>query len=137
MRSNTNSLEETEELAGKIAKLLKEKHIAYLIGDLGSGKTTLSKFIAQKLGFTNFKLKSPTYNYIRKYEQDGKKLYHIDLYRIEELDQLLKMEIDEICEEQNAFVLIEWADRIKEKHQSSTTINLSYIDETTRKIEIS
>ena len=93
MMSVTKNEEETYKLAKDIAAKVKNGGFVCLFGDLGTGKTTFTKGIAKALGIDHFSIKSPTYTYIREYKE--KKLYHIDLYRIEEIDELLLLEIQE------------------------------------------
>jgi tRNA threonylcarbamoyladenosine biosynthesis protein TsaE len=127
------SLEETDQIGSNIAKKIKKGGILYLQGDLGSGKTTLTKSIAKALGINDFKIKSPTFNFIRKYGN----LYHIDLYRVEEIDELLLMEIEEIMEDGNNIIIIEWAEKLEQiKLPKGIKIQMKYLDETSRSIEI-
>ena len=81
-----SSLDETKELAEKIASFLrKEKNFPisiHLSGDLGTGKTTLVKEVLNCLGIENF-INSPTFTLIEPYEINDLKIFHIDLYRVE------------------------------------------------------
>ena len=133
----TKSESETRELASKIGERLKERKILYLTGDLGSGKTTSTKGLAQYLGISHFMIKSPTYTYIRKHKTNsGEDFYHIDLYRIEVIDELLLHEIEELMENEENLIVVEWADRLTEKPKKGIEINLKFIDENTRELQI-
>ena len=135
MMSVTKNEEETYKLAKDIAAKVKNGGFVCLFGDLGTGKTTFTKGIAKALGIDHFSIKSPTYTYIREYKE--KKLYHIDLYRIEEIDELLLLEIQEIQSNKNSIIIVEWADRIKNHlPENRIDICLEYLDENSRKITI-
>lgn len=119
-----------------LSKKIENGGIICLFGDLGTGKTTLTKAIAEELGIKKDLIKSPTYNYIRKYPREFKDFFHLDLYRLEEMNDIIGIEIDEILQGDN-IVVIEWADRM-EKNLPGKRIDviLSYIDKNTRKIDI-
>lgn len=129
------NLKETEELAKETAGKVKNGGVIYLYGDLGSGKTVFAKGVAKALGVEDFKVKSPTFNYIRNYEGN---LHHIDLYRLEEIDELLEMEIEELAVDDKKIIIIEWADKLKTPVSGKgIEINMSYISENERGVEIS
>jgi len=127
------SIKETQEVANDLAKEVKNGGIILLFGNLGSGKTTLTKFIAENFGINQFSIKSPTYNYIRKYNN----FYHLDLYRIEELDEIMEQEINEICDDNSNIVVIEWSERFGKKLPNKyISVTMEYVDEFTRAISI-
>ncbi len=128
-----NSLEDTNKVGAELGEKLKSGGVVYLYGEMGSGKTTLTKGIARSLGINDFKIKSPTFNYIRRYNN----LYHIDLYRLEEIDELLALEMEEIMMEENNVVVIEWAEKLEGLElPKGLKIQIKYLDETSREIEI-
>lgn len=104
------SVKDTEEIAKKIANDLGDFKIICLYGELGSGKTTFARSFAKALGVKS-RITSPTYIFIRTHKANKQKLYHIDAYRLEEKDS--KDEIKEILEDDNAIIVIEWAEKIK------------------------
>lgn len=104
------SVKDTEEIAKKIANDLGDFKIICLYGELGSGKTTFTRTFAKALGVKT-RIISPTYIFIRTHKAKKIKLYHIDAYRLEEKDS--KDEIKEILEDDNAIIVIEWAEKIK------------------------
>lgn len=131
----THSTEETIKIGQKLANKVKNGGLICLFGDLGSGKTTLTKGIAKFLGIQEFSIKSPTYTYIREYQIRKNHVYHIDLYRLEIIDELLWHEISELIENKKNILIIEWADKLTDKLPNhSIKIFLKYIDENTREI---
>lgn len=102
-----------------------------LYGDLGSGKTLFVQGLAEALGIDKYSIKSPTYVYIR----NQKHFYHIDLYRLEEIDELLRLEIEELLKNPQNIIIIEWADRLKKYLPNKRTdIYFKYLDDNSREI---
>lgn len=96
------------ELAGK----LKPGDIIALIGDLGTGKTTLTKSIAEGLGITRM-ITSPTFTIVQEYTEGRLPLYHFDVYRINDLEEMYELGYEEYFFGQGVCV-VEWADQITE-----------------------
>lgn len=129
----SHSEEETRLIAAKIAGKVKNGGLIYLYGDLGSGKTAFVKGLAQALGIDHFTIKSPTYNYIRKYGN----LYHIDLYRLDIIDELLGREIQELAHNKKNIIIIEWADKLGDLDlPRGISVMMKYHSEESREIEI-
>ena len=82
-----------------------------LRGDLGAGKTTLVRGIARSLGAPEDDVTSPTFTLVHEYQGRTKKLYHLDLYRLEREEELLQLGLEEMEADPNALVLIEWGDK--------------------------
>jgi tRNA threonylcarbamoyladenosine biosynthesis protein TsaE len=115
----TRGAEETIAVGGEIAKLLAPPKFLVLRGDLGAGKTTLVKGIAEGLHAAEAgEVTSPTFTLIHEYEgeyrEPGKQtpvvLYHLDLYRIEGERQLESLGIEELAAP-NSIVLVEWGEK--------------------------
>jgi tRNA threonylcarbamoyladenosine biosynthesis protein TsaE len=120
----TRSGADTIEVGRKLVRLLKPPQLLLLRGELGTGKTTLVKGIAQALDAAEpDEVTSPTFTLIHEYEgsRDGKplKLYHIDVYRLESERQLETLGLDELLTP-DALVLVEWGDKFKSIKKRAT-----------------
>jgi len=120
----TRSGADTIEVGRKLAKLLKAPQLLILRGDLGTGKTTLVKGIAQALDAAEAdEVTSPTFTLIHEYEgtQQGKpvKLFHLDVYRLEGERQLESLGLDELLTP-DALVLVEWGEKFKSIRKKAT-----------------
>lgn len=135
----TNSAEETQKLAKKLAQKFKNGAIIALSGLLGAGKTTFVQGFAKGLGIKS-KLISPTYLLIREYQlpfQNEAKLYHIDLYRLEEQPQILDLGLKDLFENSKNIILIEWAEKLTDVWSKPVIkINFEYLSKSKRKITI-
>jgi len=135
----TNSEEETIELGRKIASELPKRAVVLLIGNLGAGKTTLAKGILSGLGAaTPDEVTSPTFTLIHEYgpRDDSRRVYHIDLYRLDTRQQVATLGLDEIFDRE-AVVLIEWGERFPDLFPAERIeIRLHPISESTRQITI-
>jgi tRNA threonylcarbamoyladenosine biosynthesis protein TsaE len=120
----THSGADTIEVGRKLAHLLKPPKLLLLRGELGTGKTTLVKGLAQALDAAEpDEVTSPTFTLVHEYEgtQNGKpvKLYHIDVYRLEGERQLESLGLDELLTP-DALVLVEWGDKFKSIRKRAT-----------------
>ena len=111
---STHSADETIALGAQLASELPRRGVVLLIGNLGAGKTTLTKGIALGLGVAQpDEVSSPTFTLIHEYGEPVR-LYHIDLYRIEEAAELATLELEDLMD-RDALVLIEWGERFAER----------------------
>ena len=79
---------ETKKFATDVAQTLKKGDVIALVGDLGTGKTTLSKYIAEALGITEI-ITSPTFTIVQEYHSGRLPLYHFDVYRVDDIENKL------------------------------------------------
>lgn len=135
----TSSAEETKEIAKNLAQKYKSGGVFALIGPLGAGKTTFTQGFAQALGISQ-RLISPTFIVMRQYDIPHKKtgkLYHLDLYRLEKIEQMEDLGISEIFENPQNIILIEWAEKLKHLlPQKAIKITFKHLSEDKRQIEI-
>jgi len=115
-----------------------EATVLALSGDLGAGKTTLVQMLAKELGIEEV-VTSPTFTimklYATKTELNFNKLVHIDAYRIESLDEVAPLHLDQIMQTKNTLVCIEWAEKIEAVlPKNKTTLKLSSLPDETREV---
>ena len=103
-----NSEEDTRALGLEIADALEPGDIVALIGDLGTGKTALTKYIAEGLGIKE-EISSPTFTIVKEYRSGRLPLYHFDVYRLGSGEELLDIGAEDMLDGDGACV-IEWAD---------------------------
>lgn len=107
------SLEQTLKIGNFIGQLIELPSFICLIGDLGTGKTSFTKGLAQGLGIKD-NITSPTFTLINEFSTGAKNLFHFDLYRLENPEEIFLWDLDEYLKKQNSLVVIEWADRLKD-----------------------
>lgn len=132
----TNSAGETIEVGRQLSALLPESGPVLLIGNLGTGKTTLVKGIAQARGAAEpEEVTSPTFPLIHEYG-DPAKVFHVDLYRLDTEREVLSLGLDEIFD-RPALTLIEWGERFPGLWPAATPrIYLEYLGEDQRSIQL-
>lgn len=112
-RLKSNTTDETIAFGARLGALLQPGDVLVLTGDLGAGKTQLTKGIATALGVTD-DVTSPTFNILMVYEGGRMPLYHFDLYRLDDPDQLEDIGLYELLEADGACV-IEWGEQFADE----------------------
>ena len=124
-------LNQTKRIAEKIAGILKPGDLLVINGDLGSGKTTLVRFICEYYGIAN--VSSPTFSIVNEY-MGNIKIYHFDFYRIKKVEELYDLGFEDYSNDESALIFIEWGSLMREiipqKHYELTiTVDDSEIRE--------
>ena len=131
----SRSPEQTKRVGMRLGAMLQPGDVICLIGDLGSGKTTFVQGVAAGWGSLD-SASSPTFVLVNLYRRpDGKKLFHLDAYRISNAVEAEYLDIDTIMEQ--GPLIVEWADRIQEAlPKDQLTIAMRYISEDQRDMVI-
>lgn len=131
--------EATLALGALLAKYLKYGQVIALQGDLGAGKTVISRGVANGLGITE-PVTSPTFTVAQEYRTpDGHWLYHLDMYRIDDEMSAVAFGIEEYLFSPIAITLVEWPERIAkllEGKKSCVTIHIAHEGDECRAIEL-
>lgn len=131
---NVNNLDETINLGKILGSKLKPKMIIGLDGDIGCGKTYLTKGIALGLNIKN-NITSPTFNLINEYTNGELPLYHFDVYRLNSIDELFLIGFDDYIKNYG-IKIIEWSHLIKNILPDNTNyINIYRTNENSRIME--
>lgn len=131
----SRSEEETRRFAADFARTLRADEKICLIGTLGAGKTTFVRGFVEAFAIDSNAVNSPTFTLVREYGK-RRKIYHIDLYRLENEEEIFEAGIFELLGSDN-LVLIEWADHlIRYFPRDCIVLRFAHISETERRIEI-
>ena len=104
--------EDTKAFGRELAESLKPDSVIALVGDLGTGKTTLTKYIAEGLGVTEM-ITSPTFTIVCEYHSGRLPFYHFDVYRLGDTEDLFETGVEEYFYA-GGVCIVEWADQIAE-----------------------
>jgi len=135
---STHSAEETIALGRQLAPMLQSARMVILRGDLGAGKTTLVKGIAEGLhAASQDDITSPTFTLVHEFRGPEVTLYHVDLYRIETQRELDTLGLDELFAEEGNLVLLEWGEKFPRFQQErDVEITIERSGETERRITV-
>ncbi len=134
----TEGPEGTRALARRLARTLKPGDVLLLIGDLGAGKTTFVRGLAEGLGVEPELVSSPTFVLIQEYEGGRLPLYHVDAYRVRDPRELLEVGLEE-CFERGGVVAIEWGEKLEGLVPPSSRvleIRFELLDERRRRVRV-
>lgn len=131
-----SQLEDIPSAAKQILGIIGSCRIVLLKGNLGAGKTTLTQQIVATLGHTG-STSSPTYSLVNEYEGDDGPIYHMDLYRLNDLDEAYDIGIEDYLYSGN-YCFIEWPELIMDliKGESFVQMNIKQMDDGGRRVEI-
>jgi len=104
----TKSADDTRELAAAIAPLVEPRDTLLLAGDLGAGKTSFTQGLVRALGVTE-QVTSPTFVLMHAYEGSAFPLLHVDVYRVDRLQEVVDLGLEELIDD-GAAAVIEWGD---------------------------
>ena len=132
------STEDTDALGARLAAEAEPNTVIALTGDLGAGKTTLTKAIAKVLGI-NETLTSPTFTSVCESDSGRMPLYHFDVYRVHDSEELFEIGFEDYLH-RGGLCVIEWADLLEEGMLPADTIHIklsygSHDDERVAEIE--
>jgi len=136
--TTTHSAEETIEFGRTLAPMLSPPKVVLLRGDLGAGKTTMVKGIAEAFGAAQQEdVTSPTFTLVHEYRGKDLTLYHIDLYRIDTLREVETLAIDDLMNG-SSVLLIEWGEKFERfRRERDVEIAIEHAGENERRISIS
>ena len=126
MKVIIKNLKETKKYAKLFLKMLNGGEVICLNGDLGAGKTTFTKYLAEYMGIKN-PVTSPTFTLIQEYQGKKFNLVHCDMYRIEDESELVEMGLEDILYDigKDKIVIIEWTEKIPNLLRKIKTINIT------------
>lgn len=133
--------EKLNDVANYLLSMIKDREnvVIALQGDLGSGKTTFTKYLAKKLG-VNDVVTSPTFVIQKRFDikyENYNNLYHIDAYRLKDESELKALNWDEIISTRGNIIVIEWPEIIEKALPDNVVhLNFTTINESTREIEM-
>lgn len=132
----THSVEETTALGERLAAGWSPGTVVALSGDLGAGKTALTKGIARGLGVTDT-ITSPTFTLVNEHAaRDGRRLYHVDLYRLDRPQQAVEIGIEEELAS-DGWTIIEWAEKLGDVLPvDAVRIHIEIVGENERRISV-
>jgi tRNA threonylcarbamoyladenosine biosynthesis protein TsaE len=130
----TQSEDETAAAGRSLAATLSAGSVVLLYGDLGAGKTAFVKGLADGLGASPDDVSSPTFTIMQEYRGGRLPLFHVDLYRLNDLREIEDLGLDEIAAD--GVLAIEWAEKIRDVAGRSLTVRIAHGDGDVRQIEI-
>jgi len=108
----SHSAEETRRIGASLAQQLRANDVVLLLGDMGAGKSELTRGIARGLGVTGY-VTSPTFTILQVHEEGRLPLYHFDWYRLESAEELYELAMDEYLQN-GGVAVVEWPCRAPE-----------------------
>jgi len=135
--TKTVKLEDLSEFAYSISKKVSVPVFIGLEGEMGAGKTTFSQALVNHIFEEDEIVNSPTFSIINTYEQNEKRIIHMDLFRLETYDDLIFSGIEEYLFDEDAIIIAEWYSKIDfTPPKPNLLINIEIISENERKFTI-
>jgi tRNA threonylcarbamoyladenosine biosynthesis protein TsaE len=126
LKLRVSSLDETHAVAAALAELSREGDVILLAGDLGTGKTAFAQGFGRVLGVTE-PITSPTFTLVHSYDTGGVTLHHADLYRLDQLAEVVDLALGELAEH-HGIVLVEWGDVAESTFGDHLVVRLAVVD---------
>lgn len=134
---NITNLQQAAELAHNIAKELKQGSVIALEGDLGAGKTFIAKHLISTILQKDTAVHSPTFQLLQIYKAPSYDIYHYDLYRLKNKNEIFELAIEDALNGQN-ICIIEWPEIVFDLlPQETIVVNINFSDDNSRIIEVS
>ena len=125
--------DQIDEVAAQILNHIKT-NIIFFYGDMGAGKTTLISSLVKKLGSVD-DVSSPTFSIVNEYEANNGKIYHFDLYRINDIEEALNFGIEDYLDSDN-YSLVEWPEKLEKFVTDFDRLTIKINEDNTRTISI-
>lgn len=120
------SLEATHAVARELAGLSRSGDVVLLAGEMGAGKTAFAQGFGRALGVTE-PITSPTFTLVHSYDTAGVTLHHADLYRLEQLSEVVELGLAELAED-HGIVIVEWGDVAESTFGDHLVVRLELVD---------
>ncbi len=130
----TNTVDETEAVGAALGRRLKAGTVIAYRGDLGAGKTAFTRGLAKGLGATD-RITSPTYTIVNEYLSGRLPLFHFDMYRLADADELWDIGWEDYLE-RGGICAVEWSENVQSALEQPLYITLEKLGETARRITI-
>lgn len=134
MKLHIQSESEIDKLVDAFIQEARGVKVAFLYGDLGAGKTTFVKQLVKRLGSPDM-ASSPTYSLVNEYDVSEGKLYHIDLYRLDNEQEALEIGIEDYLYSGH-YCMIEWPQVIEKLVDQAVEIKITTNEDESRSVEI-
>ena len=132
----TASEEETELFAEELSSIIKDGDIICYFGEVGAGKTVFTRGLCKGLGVTGY-VNSPSYIILNQYEGKKYSIFHYDLYRISDVEELTEIGFYDFAGKDDSITLIEWSEKLEDElPEKRVDIFIEVIDETKRKFKV-
>ena len=130
----THNEQETEELGARLARTLSPGAVVAYQGGLGMGKTAFTRGLARGLDYPG-RVTSPTFTIVNEYEGGRLPLFHFDMYRLADTEELFDIGWEDYLE-RGGVCAVEWSENVPEAMENAISVTIFRLDEDTRKIVI-